>query len=111
MAHSSQKPTSRLAQYAAIIAKTFESPRQVAKGRGEFVDSSAKFWASQAIRKAAVMGFISRFRDRTFRPQQNLTRVQGLVSLVKGLGLTGGESRELGFIAIAFRFPAMLPKR
>ncbi|WP_229424336.1 S-layer homology domain-containing protein [Moorena producens] len=86
------KPEANLtrAQYAAIIAKTFESPRQVGKGRGEFVDSSAKFWASQAIRKAAVMGFISRFRDRTFRPQQNLTRVQGLVSLVKGLGLTGG---------------------
>ncbi|EGJ34384.1 S-layer domain protein [Moorena producens 3L] len=76
------------------------------KGRGEFVDSSAKFWASQAIRKAAVMGFISGFPDRTFRPQQNLTRVQGLVSLVKGLGLTGGESSELGFYRDRTQIPS-----
>jgi hypothetical protein len=36
------------------------------------------------------MGFIAGFPDGSFRPNQNLTRVQSIVSLVGGLGLTGG---------------------
>lgn len=85
------------AEYAAIIAKTFVLPRQVGTGMGVFGDVAANFWASAAITQAANMGFVSGFPDGTFRPQQNLTRVQALVSLVSGLGLTGGNNNVLLF--------------
>lgn len=93
------------AQYAAIIAKTFDLPRQVGVGSGSFRDVSETFWASAAIRQAASMGFISGFPDGTFRPQENLTRTQALVSLVNGLGLTGGNSHLLLF----YRDRAQIP--
>lgn len=83
------------AEYAAIIAATFNLPRQIGTGTGTFSDVTAGFWAAEAIRTSAGMGFVSGFPDNTFRPQQNLTRVQALVSLVSGLGLTGGNTNLL----------------
>lgn len=94
------------AEYAAITAKTFDLPRQPGTGKGSFVDVSADFWASGAIAQAANMGFISGFPDRTFRPQQNLTRVQALVSLVSGLGLTGGTPDLLVFYSDRAQIPS-----
>ena len=85
------------AEYAAIIASTFNLPRQIGTGTGKFGDVKEDFWAAAAITQAASMGFVSGFGDGTFRPQQNLTRVQALVSLVSGLGLTGGNTNLLLF--------------
>lgn len=85
------------AEYAAIIASTFNLPRQIGTGTGKFGDVKEDFWAASAITQAASMGFVSGFGDGTFRPQQNLTRVQALVSLVSGLGLTGGNTNLLLF--------------
>ena len=82
------------AEYAAIIAKTFDLPRQ--RGTSAvFADVAADFWAAAAISQAAGMGFVSGFPDGTFRPLQNLTRVEALVSLVSGLGMTGGNPNLL----------------
>ncbi|HEY9611054.1 S-layer homology domain-containing protein, partial [Allocoleopsis sp.] len=92
--------------YAAIIAKTFDLPRQRGTGAGVFSDVPADFWASSAIRVAAGMGFISGFPDGTFRPQQNLTRVQALVSLVSGLGLSGGNPNLLVFYSDRAQIPS-----
>ena len=76
------------AQYASVIAKTFDLPaKQTAKS---FSDVPQNFWAADLITKANQMGFITGFPDNSFRPNQNLTRVQLIVSLVSGLGLTGG---------------------
>lgn len=94
------------AQYAAIIAKTFDLPRQPGTGAGVFIDVSADFWAATAIRTAASMGFISGFPDGTFRPQQSLTRVQALISLVNGLGLTGGSPHLLNFFSDRAQIPS-----
>ncbi len=94
------------AEYAAIIAKTFDLPRQRGTGTGVFTDIPANFWALAAIRVAAGMGFISGFPDATFRPQQNLTRVQALVSLVSGLGLTGGNPNLLQFYSDRAQIPS-----
>jgi hypothetical protein len=52
------------------------------------------------------MGFISGFPDKTFRPQQNLTRVEALVSLVNGLGLTGGNPNVLQFYSDRAQIPS-----
>lgn len=75
------------AQYAAVISRSFELPRKAAV---TFVDVPQNFWALPFIQEATQMGFISGFPDGSFRPNQNLTRVQAIVSLIGGLGLTGG---------------------
>jgi parallel beta-helix repeat protein len=81
------------AEYAAAIAKAFDLPlKQNSSG---FVDVAANFWAAAAIAKAERMGFISGFPDGSFRPSQNLTRVQALVSVIGGLGLTGSNPNAL----------------
>jgi hypothetical protein len=83
------------AQYAAVIAKAFEVPaRQPAT---QFTDVPQSFWAFPFIQKANQMGFISGFPDGSFRPDQNLTRVQAIVSLIGGLGLTGGVLDVLNY--------------
>ncbi len=81
------------AQYAAAIAKAFNLPNQ--RETPNFSDIAADFWGRAAILKAAQMGFISGFPDNTFRPDQNLTRVQAIVSLISGLGFTGGNASVL----------------
>ncbi|MGQ4649345.1 S-layer homology domain-containing protein [Lyngbya aestuarii] len=94
------------AQYAAIIAKTFNLPRQPGTGTGLFRDIPNDFWARAAIRVAASMGFISGFPDGTFRPQQSLTKVQALVSLVNGLGLAGTSAHLLQFYSDRAQIPS-----
>ncbi len=81
------------AQYAAVISKTFQlalknKPRK-------FTDVQAKFWAASAIYRGAGMGFISGFPDGSFRPGQNLTKIQAIVSIVSGLKLKGGNPNIL----------------
>jgi parallel beta-helix repeat protein len=100
------RPQERLtrSQYAALIAKAFDLPDQLGR-KTEFSDVSPSFWAAEAIAKAAAMGFISGFGDGTFRPQQNLTRVQALVSLANGLGLTGG----IADLLLLYRDRAQIP--
>lgn len=91
------------AQFAAIIAKTFQLPR---KNIGiKFTDVPSSFWAASAILQTAEMGFISGFPDGTFRPEQNLTKVQAIVSLVNGLQLTGGNPQVLN----VYRDRAQIP--
>ncbi|MEB3232214.1 MAG: S-layer homology domain-containing protein, partial [Leptolyngbyaceae bacterium] len=81
------------AQYAALLAQLFDLPAVTAPP--PFRDLQDSFWGAIAIRKASEMGFIAGFPDGTVRPEQELTRVQAMVSLVNGLGLTGGEAKEL----------------
>jgi parallel beta-helix repeat protein len=92
------------AEYAALIATIFDLPRQLGR-QSQFWDVPATFWAAKAIQKAAEMGFIAGMSDGSFRPQQNLTRVQAMVSLVSGLGLTGGSLDVL----LMYRDRAQIP--
>lgn len=92
------------AQYAAIIAKTFDLPlRQPA---ANFTDVPQSFWAYDAIVKANRMGFITGFPDGTFRPGLNLSRVQAIVSLISGLGLTGGAPTALSLYGDRAEIPS-----
>jgi len=91
------------AQYAAIVAKAFQRPAQRSTIR--FQDIPANFWAAAAIARTQQMGFIAGFPDGTFRPQQNLTRAQAIVSLVNGLGLRGGNPDSLKI----YRDRALIP--
>ena len=81
------------AEYAALLARAFElAPRREAT---VFKDVAADFWAQSAIVKANRAGFLVGYPDSTFRPEQNLTRTQAIVSLVNGLQLTGGNPNSL----------------
>lgn len=73
------------AQYAALILKAFNpTPKRHV---GDYFDIPANFWAYKAIKAAAQAGFVGGFSDGTFRPQQNVQRLQVIVSLVNGLSL------------------------
>jgi hypothetical protein len=78
------KPMTR-AQYAYLVATAFNPlPKHQAS---DFIDIPKGFWADDAIRIADQGGFISGLSDRTFHPEQNVLRLQVIVSIVNGLAL------------------------
>lgn len=81
------------AQYAALMMKTFQLPES--NQLNKFKDVKSDFWAAKAIASAAAGGFLKGFPDGTFRPENNLTKIQALVSIVNGLNLSGGNPNVL----------------
>ncbi len=82
------KPMTR-AQYAALVAIAFNPLPKVPPP--DFTDVPKDFWAYRAIKIAASAGFVGGFSDRTFRSDQNVQRLQVIVSLVNGLGLPAAD--------------------
>ncbi len=89
------KPMTR-AQYAALVAIAFNPFSKVPAP--DFTDVPKDFWAYSAIKIAASGGFVGGFSDVydglrlcTFRPDQNVQRLQVIVSLVNGLGLPAAD--------------------
>ncbi|MGE5660444.1 MAG: DUF1565 domain-containing protein [Actinomycetota bacterium] len=92
------------AQYAALLAKAFElTPRREATS---FKDVAADFWAKTAIEKANRGGFMAGYPDQTFRPDQNLTRAQAIVSLINGLQLKRGTPNSLSVYSDRAQIPS-----
>ncbi|WP_017318461.1 DUF1565 domain-containing protein [Mastigocladopsis repens] len=81
------------AEYAALVAACFKpiSKRAVPV----FTDVPKDFWAYSAIQIAAQGGFVGGFSDRTFRSEQNVLRLQVIVSLVNGLALKAANNNPL----------------
>jgi parallel beta-helix repeat protein len=80
-------------QYAALLAKAFDiAPKRNAT---VFQDVADNFWGKAAVEKVNRAGFMSGYPDSTFRPDQNLIRVQAIVALVAGLQLKGGNPNSL----------------
>lgn len=96
------EPVTR-AQFAAIIAKAFNPAAK--REAANFTDVKNDFWAFQVIQTAARGGFISGYPDRTFKPQQQIERVQVLVALANGLGLTAANANVNSFFSDAARIP------
>ena len=81
------------ADYAALVAAAFNpTPRRPA---ADFIDVAKDFWAYNAIQIAAMGGFVGGKSDRTFSPDQNVQRLQVIVSLVNGLKLPPAQSDAL----------------
>ncbi|BDI16382.1 hypothetical protein ANSO36C_21840 [Nostoc cf. commune SO-36] len=81
------------AQYAALLVKAFNpSPNRSAI---KFKDVPDDFWASKVIQQAYRGLFLSGFPDNTFGPNKNIQRVQVIVSLVNGLGLSSDGTATL----------------
>ncbi len=81
------------AQYAALLVKAFNPPAK--RAAANFKDVPQDFWGFNAIQQAYRGQFLSGFPDNTFRPSQNIQRVQVMVSLVNGIGLSGGVANAL----------------
>lgn len=96
------EPVTR-AQFAAIINKAFvpQSKREAIN----FRDVSQNFWGYQAIQTSYKGGYLAGYPNRIFKPQQEIPRVQVLVSLANGLGLNAANQTSLSFYNDAVQIP------
>lgn len=96
------EPVTR-AQFATIVTKalTPSAKRPVIK----FKDVASNFWAYAAIQSAYQSQFVSGYPDGSFKPQQQIPRVQALVALANGLGLTTNNQKVLSFYTDAAQIP------
>ncbi|MFW6264330.1 MAG: glycoside hydrolase family 10 protein, partial [Cyanobacteriota bacterium] len=79
------------AEFAALLKNAFPNAPITRDSVGfgvEFADVSDEYWAVVPVRWAFQRGFMSGYPDGTFAPQQNITRVEVLLSLVSGLNYT-----------------------
>ncbi|MBF2036874.1 MAG: S-layer homology domain-containing protein [Leptolyngbyaceae cyanobacterium T60_A2020_046] len=88
------QPVTR-AQFAAIVRQAFSQRRS--RSAPNFGDVPGNHWATAAIAEAYSQGFMSGYPDGTFRPEQQIPRVQVIVSLANGLNVTaeGNVNRVL----------------
>ncbi|MEH1928197.1 DUF1565 domain-containing protein [Nostoc sp.] len=96
------EPVTR-AQFAAIVTKALTPPAKRPAIR--FKDVASNFWAYAAIQSAYQSQFVSGYPDGTFKPQQQIQRVQALVALANGLGLTTNNQNVLNFYTDAAQIP------
>ena len=78
------------AEYAELIANSFDISEQ--REAIEFKDISND--SAPKISRAVKQKFLSGYPDQTFQPNQPITRVHVLLSLVNGLGLTSTGNPE-----------------
>jgi S-layer homology domain len=83
------------AQYAALVVKAFNP--SVKRQASKFRDVPESFWASKVIQQAYQGQFLSGYPDNSFHPNENIQRVQIVVSLVNGLGLTTATKNTKAF--------------
>lgn len=74
------------AEFATLVGNAFpNAERDGFRPARSFNDVRSGFWAENAIRTASQTGFLSGYPDGSFRPSENIPRVQVLVSLGNGL--------------------------
>lgn len=98
-------PVTRV-QFAAMIRKAFE--RQPERSGKSFVDVPANYWGYTAIQEAYRTGFLEGYPNDIFLPEQNIPRVQVLVSLVTGLDLSPSD-QVATVLSNSFRDAAQIP--
>ncbi len=76
------QPVTR-AQFAAIVRKAFD--KKIIRNNQSFRDVALNYWAAPAIEKAYTTGFVSGYPDNTFRPEDNIPKVQAIIALASGL--------------------------
>lgn len=80
------------AQFAALLSQAMN--KAPVRSNATFTDVASNFWATTAIQKAYTTGFMSGYSATTFRPNENISRVQILVSLANGQGYTPTKPTE-----------------
>ncbi|MBD2562198.1 MULTISPECIES: fasciclin domain-containing protein [Nostoc] len=87
------------AEFAALLQKAFPNQNRVRQlTAGGFSDVPAGYWAASAIQYAYETGFLAGYPGNVFSPNQQIPKVQAIVALTNGLGLTAsttGTSTDL----------------
>ena len=98
------QPVTR-AQFAAIVRQAFDQART--RSAPNFGDVPTSYWATEAIADAYGQGFMSGYPDSTFQPEQQIPRVQVVVALANGLGMSASSSdnQALGVYRDAGQIP------
>ena len=91
------------AQFATIVTKALTPPMK--RGGTNFRDVASNFWAYGAIQSAYRSEFLAGYPDGRFQPQQQIPRVQALVSLANGLGFTANNQNALSVFSDAAQIP------
>lgn len=79
------QPVTR-AEFAAQLANAFE--QNAVSNAVNYQDVPSDFWAASAIQEMTRSGFLRGYPRNVFRPTQQIPKVQALVALSQGLGLT-----------------------
>ena len=72
-------------QYAALLVKAFNPI--LLRDSINFNDVKQSFWANKVIQQAYQSKLLSAYPGKKFLPNQNIPRIQVIVSLTNGLGL------------------------
>ncbi|MBD2103602.1 S-layer homology domain-containing protein [Leptolyngbya sp. FACHB-261] len=81
------------AEYASILERAFGTSASSPTGQGtarSFKDVPSNHWAANAIREADQTQFLKGYPNGVFQPEQEISRVQSLIALANGLGLSAG---------------------
>ena len=73
------------AEFAALVSKALRGSYE--RAPVEFADVPWDFWAYDAIESAYEQGFLSGYPGGIFAPDQDIPKVQAIVSISGGLGL------------------------
>mgnify|MGYP002777183549 CR=1 FL=1 len=98
-----EDPVTRV-QFAAIVNKAFASAPNN-RSAASFKDIAPQFWGFQPIQAAYQKGFLSGYPDNTFKPNQQIPRVQVLVALASGMQLPAIEATNLSLYQDASQIP------
>ncbi|MDY6896469.1 MAG: DUF1565 domain-containing protein [Cyanobacteriota bacterium] len=90
-------------QYAALIVQAF-NPNALREAI-QFEDIKQNHWAYQVIQQAYQSKLISGYPGKKFLPNQNIPRIQVIVSLVNGLGLTNEVEADLNIYQDSHKIP------
>jgi hypothetical protein len=80
------------AEFAAQLAQLFDLSNSVVGP--QYTDVTSGHWAGSSIQRALEMRFLTGYPDHTFRPDQNITRLQAIVALANGLSLRSSRSTD-----------------
>jgi len=81
------------AEFAALIQKAFRNQNRIRQlSSGGFKDVPAGYWATSAIQFAYETGFLAGYPGNVFSPSQQIPKVQAIVALTNGLGLTSSST-------------------
>ena len=94
------------AEFAAMIGKAFQ--KNPVREAISFVDVPPNYWATGAIQSAYQTGFLAGYPNNVFMPSQEISRVQVLVSLTNGLGLSA-KAESAGVLDASFQDAAEIP--
>jgi S-layer homology domain len=86
------RPVTR-AEFAALLNRAFDL--KPIRAERKFKDVAANYWASAVIQKAYRSGFIAGYPNGTFTPNQNIIRIDSLVSLINGSKLEPTGNLEI----------------